>query len=239
MDVSQLQRLEEENIRIRLEQQQELLNAILEAQEEERRRISESLHNGVGQILYATKLNLAGVNLAALPAQQAQVYESLQKAEALLTEAMEETRRVSHELVPLLLKDFGLEKAIGEFCVRFRGTGIKLQCHCFAERLSPPLETAVYRISQELVNNMVKHSGATRANLEVSKDQQFVYLEAWDNGKGIDPKRSETPGSNKGIGLKTIRDRVKLLNGEVEIESGLGKGTRISIKFPLRSKTPY
>jgi PAS domain S-box-containing protein len=237
LDISRLKRLEEENIRMRLEQQQQLLHAILEAQEEERRRISESLHNGVGQLLYATKLNLVGVNLNASPEQQLQAAEALKRTEDLLTEAIVETRRVSHELVPVLLKDFGLQKAIAEFCSRFEQTGIRLECHCFSERLPALLETAVYRISQELVNNIVKHSGATRANLEVSKDQAFLYLDAQDNGKGMDVGSLGEPGAGKGIGFKTIRDRVALLNGTVEVDSGPGKGTLISIRLPL-SKEP-
>jgi signal transduction histidine kinase len=237
LDISHIKRLEEENIRIRLEQQQRLLNAILEAQEEERRRISESLHNGVGQILYATKLSLAGVNLDAPAALKPQAAEALKRTEDLLTEAIVETRRVSHELVPVLLKDFGLQKAIAEFCSRFEQTEIRLECHCFPQRLSAPLEMAVYRISQELLNNVVKHSGATRASLEVSKDQAFVYLDAQDNGKGMDVGSLDDPGTVKGIGLKTIRDRVALLNGTVEVDSSPGKGTLVSVCLPL-SKEP-
>ena len=238
LDISQIKRLEEENIQIRLQQQQQLLNAILDAQEEERRRISESLHNGVGQLLFATKLNLAGVQLDAPPKGKAEATGALQKAEALLTEAIEETRRASHELVPILLKEFGLEKAIGDFCRRFDRTGIALDCHCFPERLSPSMETAVYRIGQELISNIVKHSGATRANLEVSKDKDFVYLDVQDNGKGMPPDKAlgrdslvQQPG--RGIGLRTIQDRVSLLGGTLQIESTPGKGTSIAICLPV------
>ncbi|HEX8531924.1 MAG TPA: ATP-binding protein, partial [Cytophagales bacterium] len=234
LDITQLKQMEEENIRIRLEQQQALLNAILEAQEEERRRISESLHNGVGQILCATKLSLASLEPDDPADRQPRAAEALQKTDALLTEAIVETRRVSHELMPILLKDFGLKQAIGEFCNRFAGTGIRLECHCFPERLPALLEMAIYRISQELVNNIVKHSGATRAVVEVSKDQAFVYLDVQDNGKGM--AREEGTGAyppGKGIGLRTIRDRVKLLGGTVEIDAEPGKRTEIFICLPL------
>ncbi len=237
VDLSEVKRLEQENLRMHLQQQQQLLNAILEAQEEERRRISESLHNGVGQILYATKLNLAGVNLAALPDRKPEVEARLLTTEALLTEAIVETRRVSHELVPVLLKEFGLQKATEEFCSRFARTGIQLDCHCFPERLSPQLETALYRMGQELLNNIVRHSGATRARLEVSKDRDVVYLEAQDNGKGIEPaaQRGQRPG--KGIGMSIIEDRVKLLGGRLEIDSRPGKGTLVTISLPLGKGT--
>ncbi len=233
VDISELRRLEEENLKIRLEGQQQLLNAILEAQEEERRRISESLHNGVGQILYATKLSLAGVTPDALPQGKEGAAGALRKVEALLTEAIVETRRASHELVPLLLKDFGLARAIADFCGRFTGTGLTLDCHCFEDRLPQPLETAIYRMCQELVNNIVKHAGATRALLEVSKDKDAVYIEARDNGRGLDPGRLEGNQPGQGIGMRTLRDRVALLGGTLEIDTAPGKGTLINIAIPL------
>jgi signal transduction histidine kinase len=232
-DLTDYKRVEAENQALRLQQQQALLLAILEAQEEERRRISESLHNGVGQILYATKLNLACVDLDAPRERQAQVRQAFGKTEDLLTEAIQETRRVSHELVPLLLKEYGLGRAIEEFCERFAGTGIGWHCHCFAERLPAPLEMAIYRICQELVNNIAKHSGASRATLEVSKSSSWVNIEAQDNGIGIvlDGKDRPLP---KGIGLRTIQDRVKLLNGTMAIDAPAGKGTLVSIQLPLK-----
>ncbi len=232
IDISEVKGLEQENLRIRLEQQQQLLHAILEAQEEDRRRISESLHNGVGQILYATKLNLNRVEISIANGNTAQIGEGIEKTEALLTEAIQETRRASHELVPMLLKEFGLNKAISDFCQRFSGSGIAFSCHGLEERLADYLEMAIYRISQELVNNIVKHSKATRARIEVTRDEKFIYIEAQDNGRGISAdRRGDT--QQKGIGLKTIEDRVKLLRGTLEIESGTGKGTLITIVLPL------
>ncbi len=230
LDISEIKRLEQENIRIRLQQQQALLNAILEAQEEERRRISESLHNGVGQILYATKLHLNRVEQL-LPVKKGALLEAVEKTETLLSEAIGETRKVSHELVPILLKDYGLDKAIGDFCHRFSGSGIAFTCHGLTERLLDYLETAIYRIAQELVNNLVRHAKATRARIEVTRDEHFIYIEAQDNGQGINPEQS-----GKGIGLKTIQDRVTLLSGQLEIDSTPGKGTLITITLPFHSK---
>jgi signal transduction histidine kinase len=234
VDLSEVKQLEQENLKMRLQQQQQLLNAILDAQEEERRRISESLHNGVGQILFAAQLSLARVDVNARPERKPEVAQALDKARQLLTEAMVDTRRASHELVPILLKDYGLLKAMEEFCSRFERTGIKLECHCFPERLPAPLEMALYRISQELVNNIFKHSGATRAVLEVSKDRNFIYLEAQDNGKGIDTGCLKDPAPGKGIGMRTMQDRVDLLGGRLEIDATPGKGTLVSIRVPLR-----
>ncbi|MDJ1497492.1 PAS domain S-box protein [Cytophagaceae bacterium DM2B3-1] len=234
LDISELKRLEEENIKIRVEQQNQLLLAILDAQEEERRRISESLHNGVGQILYATKLNLNQLELYLESNDKPMVQKSLRATEAMLVDAIAETRRASHELVPILLKEYGLDKAIKDFCTRFSGSGIEFACHGLEERFPYYLEAAIYRIAQELANNIVKHSGATRARIEVTHDNQFIYVEAQDNGKGIQTPKPDSSKSGKGIGMKTIEDRVKLLEGTIEIESAPGKGTLITIILPRR-----
>ncbi|MDJ1480940.1 PAS domain S-box protein [Cytophagaceae bacterium YF14B1] len=234
LDISELKRLEEENIKIQIEQQKQLLLAILEAQEEERRRISESLHNGVGQILYATKLNLNQLELYLESNDKPMVQKSLRATEAMLVDAIAETRRASHELVPILLKEYGLDKAIKDFCTRFSGSGIEFACHGLEERFPDYLEAAIYRIAQELANNIVKHSGATRARIEVTHDDQFIYVEAQDNGKGIQTPKPDSSKSGKGIGMKTIEDRVKLLEGTIEIESAPGNGTLITIILPLR-----
>ena len=230
-DITARKRLEEEHLRMRLEGQQELLHAIMEAQEEERRRISESLHNGVGQILYATKLNLARIELDKTPLPLEQLRQARAQTDQLLTEAIKETRNVSHELIPILLQERGLAVAMADFCKRFSHAGIQLSCHGLEERLDRHLENAVYRIAQELVNNMVKHAQATRGRIEVLREGDRVVIEAQDNGKGIEPAQ---PG--KGIGLRTIRDRVTLLRGTLEIDSAPGAGTMITVTLPILRK---
>ncbi|MBD0259814.1 MAG: PAS domain S-box protein [Cytophagales bacterium] len=234
VDITERKRLEEEYLQVRLLQQKALLQAIMEAQEEERRRISESLHNGVGQILYATRLNLDRINLSSVPLSPETLRQAKQKTEQLLSEAIRETRRVSHELIPLLLEERGLAVAIEDFCRRFSQTGIQLACHCLQDRLDKYLETAVYRISQELVNNIFRHAGATRARIEVFREGDWVVIEAQDNGQGMDADQALAPaGKGKGIGLKTIQDRVNLLEGKLTIEAAPGGGTLITISLPV------
>ncbi len=209
---------------------------MLEAQQEERRRIAESLHNGVGQILFATKLQMARVEVTALPGQPSEASQALEKTRRLLTEAINETRNVSHELVPLLLKDFGLAKAIEEFCSRFQGTGIQLQCHCLPERLAAPLEMTMYRISQELVTNIIRHSGATRGRLEVYRDKDYVYIESQDNGIGITTAKDKNrtrQDSGKGIGLKYHQGPGSPAGRHPGDRCYPHKGTLISIRLPL------
>ncbi|WP_210490365.1 PAS domain S-box protein [Rufibacter aurantiacus] len=232
LDLSEVHRLEQENLRMRLEQQKALLLAILEAQEEERRRISESLHNGVAQILYATKLNLGRAKEHDVESGKEE-NQPLQTVEDLLTEAINETRRVSHELVPMLLQEFGLQVALESMCRKFEDSALFLQCKVegLEQRLEPYLEIALFRMSQELVNNILKHSGATAATLSICKEGEHIQLQARDNGRGIKAGKS----NGKGIGLKSIKDRVKLLNGTLSVSAPKsGKGTLITIQVPAR-----
>lgn len=234
LDITGVKRLEEENLELRLSQQKSLLLAILEAQEEEKRRIAEALHNGIGQILYATKLNL---DRAALPGlqQRGPEPEALQTTKELLSEAIRETRRVSHDLVPLLLKDFGLEDAVQDLCSKYEGSSLYVSCQVegLRQRLEGHLEVALYRISQELINNIVRHAGAVRAALELRRQQDHVLLQVRDNGKGFSYEESK----NKGIGLRSIQDRVRLLNGSLAItKPRSGKGTLVTIHIPVSGR---
>jgi PAS domain S-box-containing protein len=220
---------------LRRQQSLLLMQGVVQAQEEERSRIAESLHNGEGQILYATQLHLARVKPAG-PVQKPDEHQALEKTRELLSQAIREIRHVSIELVPVLLKEFGLRKAITELCSRFAGTGIRLSCLCFEERLPPVLETAVYRIAQELVTNIVRHSGASNGWLDLHLDKDYVYLEARDNGKGMAASSEADirhPGPDEGTGLPAMQGRVALLEGTLDTESAPGKGTLITIRLPL------
>jgi signal transduction histidine kinase len=133
----------------------------------------------------------------------------------------------------VLLHDFGLEKAIDNFCQRFTGTELRLTCRVvnLDDRLDPPLEVALYRISQELILNAVKHAGADRVTLLLEKQAGELMLEVNDNGKGFGPGHAAA----KGMGLRTIRDRVKFLNGTADFASSPG-GVRATIRLPLPEK---
>ncbi|WP_394336245.1 PAS domain-containing sensor histidine kinase [Adhaeribacter arboris] len=227
LDISEVKRLEEENLQMRLNQQKALLLGILAAQEEERSRISESLHNGVGQLLYATKLNLDQV----APHVSSDIIKITKK---LLDEAIQETRRVSHELVPIVLKDFGLTRAVEDLCKQYRQSSIEVNCD--AEEMEYPLESylelAMYRICQELLTNVTKHAEATSVDILLMQEEGELILKVRDNGKGINPE----PGKKSGIGLRTIQDRIKLLNGTFAINTPAGgKGTQITVQIPITS----
>lgn len=228
-DISDLKQLEQENLRMRLEQQRTHLLSILEAQEEERRRISEGLHNGVGQILYSAKLHLN--RYLEQQTVKTSTATPLYQVDQILDEAIRQTRGLSHELAPALLEQFGLETAFKEIGNSLSNSSLNIQCLIYnlPEQLEKHLQIVVYRIAQELANNIIKHSKATEASLLLSTQRQQLMLVAEDNGQGFDPSKS----LRNGIGLGSVKNRVELLNGTLNINSAPGQGTQIRITFPL------
>jgi PAS domain S-box-containing protein len=221
LDVTESELLKEETTRLRLRQQQELLSAILSTQEEERRRIAEGLHNGVGQLLYGTRLHLD-----ALP-----TTDAVRASRLLLNEAIEATRTISHELTPSILEDFGLAVALQELVSRIPASlHVDLNLHGLAEPLPGLLATAVYRIVQELLNNVMKHARAGEVFVQVSREEDQLYLSVEDDGEGYEAAAAAARG---GIGLAGIRTRVGLLGGAFSINSRPGRGTGFFLQVPV------
>jgi two-component system NarL family sensor kinase len=220
-----------ELLHLQLAQQQQLTNAVLNAEERERQRIAESLHNGLGQVLYATQLHL---NSLVATASKEVFAESKRKAEHLLQTAIAQTRTLSHQLTPSILQDFGLEVAVQDICRDFSSPQLRLYAEVSVSRSLPPsLALALYRMAQELLNNIAKHAQATEASLHLTQHDGWLELHADDNGRGFDHELPRT----KGMGLNTLRDRVRLLNGLLSITSSPGQGTHINIQLPLAAPT--
>jgi PAS domain S-box-containing protein len=227
-DISEVRRLEADNLQLRLAQQQALFEAVLDAQEIERKRIAESLHNGLGQILYATKLQLN--QLPAGPS-------ALARANQLLAEAIRQTRTLSHELVPTALTEFGLGPALQDITRSLSSPHLRIQSTGGldeAQRLPQPLQVALYRIAQELLHNVVKHAHATHASLALELVPGFVLLRVEDNGVGF----AQAAVAPAGLGLRTIRSRVALLNGQLEMNSSPAYGTYVRLRIPLPPLDP-
>lgn len=225
-DITARKQASAELLRLQVAQQQQLANAVLDAQEAERRRISESLHNGLGQLLYATKLHLEAM---ALPADNDNLIKAKQKTEQLLTTAIAQVRNISHQLVPLVLNDFGLAAALRDLCHTLRAPSLHLACAVGElPPLPPPLALALYRIAQELVANLTRHAEATQAALTLTEHTGWLELRVEDNGQGFNPGQLVFPG----LGLRTLRDRTQLLNGELTVVSAPGQGTRVVVRVP-------
>lgn len=226
LDVTARKRAEAENLQLRLQQQQQQVAAVLAGQEEERRRIAESLHNGIGQVLYATKLQLD--LLPSRPDEPAR-----QRAAELLADAIRQARAVSHELTPLMLADFGLAAALRTICQQLASP--TLRWHCYVDLEDEPalplaLQQAVYRLVQGLAHNVAQHAAATEATLEVTALPDWLVVHLQDNGRGFDPQTVQA-----GLGLGTLYSRVALLAGTVQVESRPGQGTQVLVRLPMEA----
>ncbi len=212
---------------LKLYQQREILNAIMMTQEQERERIGESLHNGVAQLLYGVQTRLQLLKVKE-PADEKQLKTILN----IVSDAINDTRRIAFELVPAVLKDYGIEVALNELIRKI----VKGDPHVSLEfsgeiALPEKLEFAIYRIVQELLNNIIKHAESTEVAIVISQQKDTVSLIVSDNGKGFQeafPRRV-----SNGMGLKNIRNRVKLLEGRFTINSSPGNGAKVTITLPV------
>ena len=233
LDITNLKRLEEENLTLKLEQQKELLLAILKAQEEERKRIAEALHNGLAQLLYAISLYLKQLNVNQEASKENNT-DLKHQIEHLLTEAINEARTISYELTPSVLRDFGLEMAVAELGKKLSVQLLKISLDVYqvTDFLSDSLQTVSYRIIQELINNAIKHADASSIKIMIRQVKSQLQIIVKDNGKGMAP---EDRVQLQGIGLRSIKNQLKLLGGYMHIESVLNKGTTVKVVIPLKT----
>ncbi|MDB5000220.1 MAG: sensor signal transduction histidine kinase [Mucilaginibacter sp.] len=227
LDISDRKKAEEDRLTLLAEQNQKIFSATLTAQEDERKRIAESLHNGLGQILYGVKLSLDQLNLNMQPLDVEALKKIKQDTNELLTRAIKQSRRISHELTPVILEDFGLKEAIKECC---KDLGPMLQASYsfkgFRHGLYKSTELAVYRMVQELLMNVVKHAQATAVFINIEVRHKTVILAFKDNGIGFKGDEERT-----GIGLTLIKNKIKLLNGKFALTYGENEGTSITISI--------
>jgi signal transduction histidine kinase len=229
LDISEAQRLQAENRSLQFDRQKELLLAILQAQEAERKRLAETLHNGLGQVLYATKLHFNQLDMPALHAVPT-LSAALAHSKRLLAEAIHLTRTLAHELVPSSLEKFGLATALQDICRDLSTAHVRLTCHVWLDEqaLLQPVQVALYRMAQELAHNILKHAGATQALLELETIPGWVVLRAEDDGRGFNPT-----ATSQGLGLRMLHEAVELLGGTVTIDSSPAHGTHIRLRIPI------
>ncbi|GAB4374524.1 MAG: hypothetical protein Kow0075_00270 [Salibacteraceae bacterium] len=209
-----------------------ILSSIIQAQENERQRLAHELHDGVGQYLSASVL---GLNALAEDASEltATSRDRLKKAIDLINRAIHETRTISHKLVPKTIEDFGLEAALGSMIDNINSLGqiqIDFSSTLGDKRLTREIEINLYRISQEAISNIIKHSEAGSATVQLLAYPDAIILTIEDNGKGFDTATAHT---QPGIGLDGMRNRVKSMGGDFDISSAPGRGTHLLINLPL------
>ncbi len=202
------------------ERQTDLLNAVFETQESERKRLAEDLHDSVGQVLSAIKLNLHRLDKTAGGQGTLPLLADTRK---LTDECIQEIRNIIHNVLPPVLTDYGLKEALEGLCIKIeQNTNVKvdLKKKLDDERLQPEIELAFYRIAQELFSNAIKHSEATIIHLTITKDAGWLVMEFKDNGRGFN-----TDEVKHGFGLKNMESRVQLINGEINVYTKPKNGT--------------
>jgi len=224
MDITERKRMEYEAERARKEKQRSILSAAIVAQEKERTRISIALHDSICQLLYGIRLNLQTIQRANGGAIQ---FGNVNK---LLDQVIQETREMSYELTPSVLRDFGFTEGIQEMASRLSLDGFKIKTNIDTDVnfFDEDKQLYIFRIIQELINNCIKHAEATVAEIKMFQEAGCFRLIFSDNGKGFDYNVNK--GLIKGSGLRSIKNRIFLLNGEMKVDSS-ENGTTISIKI--------
>jgi PAS domain S-box-containing protein len=228
IDFTEKFKSEEEAAQLKIIHQKNVTTATLYAEENERKRISEALHDSVSQLLYGIKIQLTQLNSPVSSSADA-----VAKINELLQMAIQETRNISFELAPSILTDFGLPATIDELAKRLSSPMliIKASVKGFSQRMDLLLEICIFRIVQELVNNCMKHSGASTIAIELKKNRKIDIM-VKDNGRGFEVKEAEKKVP-KGAGLQSIYNRLTLYNGDININSEKGKGTTVNITLNI------
>lgn len=216
-----------------LQHQQDLLERNLVVQEEERQRIAAQLHDDICSKLGV--LNLTFHRLSRTQPTDERYADLCMEINDLIANTLETTRRISHELVPPTLEDFGLIEALEEMLGQVRKTGmVELRFEHNVNRNDlngESTELNLFRIVQELLNNSLKYAEATVISLRLTKNEEGLTLRYADNGKGFDHQNT----LSKGLGLKNIKNRAKIIGADYQITSRRGEGFELLLKLPPRN----
>ncbi|HNW56492.1 MAG TPA: histidine kinase [Bacteroidales bacterium] len=207
-----------------------VINAIINTEENERKRFAKDLHDGLGPILSTIKMSLSALTVRI---QDEPGTVILNNTNHLINEAISTIKDISNNLSPHVLTNFGLASAISTFTAKINQTkaiDIDFKSNMEHERLESEKEVVVYRAVCELINNSVLHSGASKIEIELNKHEKFVTLQFYDNGRGFDTSARFKEGI-KGMGISNIETRVRSVDGVFILESTPGKGTSALIKI--------
>ena len=226
-DISKRKAIEGELQTERLRQ----MRSVIDGQEQERQRLSRELHDGLGQTLVAIKLKLESIPLDELGNQR----KTVESVKGMFNHTIEETRRMSNNLMPAALTEFSLAVVLRNLCMEIEsnsGISVSLVIGVLPESLNQLIKTYIYRIAQEALNNIVKHSGASRAVISIFSDISKLYMHIEDNGIGFDTSK----GYESGNGLYNMKERAILLGGKFEMITSKGNGVKIQAEFPISQK---
>ena len=205
------------------------LQSVIDGQEMERQRLSRELHDGLGQLLIAMKLKLESINHTDM----SKIRYMISHIKDLFDKTIDEIRRISNDLMPTVLNEFGLEKAMRRLCEEiseYAKIKIEYTYKGEFESIGKRAKMYLYRITQEALNNIYKYAEASQANVNLLCNENNITLEIIDNGKGFTFESQQFKGGN---GLRNMSERTNLLGGLIEIKTSTGKGTHIHIEIPL------
>jgi signal transduction histidine kinase len=229
----QKQKLQEQQIqKLEAEKLLSATEAVLKGEEQERSRLAKDLHDGLGGLLSGIKYSFQNMkeNLILTP-ENAQVFE---RSLDMLDSSIQEMRRVAHNLMPETLFRFGLDTALRDFCSNINSSGVlQVNYQSFGMENFTPGQTvsiSVYRVIQELVNNIIKHAEAGFVLVQITRSENFLLIDVEDNGKGFDTEMTE---NQPGMGWKNIRSRIEYLQGTIDLKSQPGNGASVHIEIRL------
>lgn len=205
------------------------LSAMLDGQEKERARLARDLHDGLGGLLSGTKIELSGM----LPVLEQDGQKKLvRKTLGRMDAAVAELRLIAHNLMPDLLVKQGLAAAVRHYCENLSSENLQITAQIVGlqAKMDHNKEVVIYRIIQELVNNVIKHAAASSVLVQLQQNDDQVFLTVEDDGKGFDISQA---GSSRSAGLLNIRSRVAYLKGDIQFHSTPGEGTAVEINFPI------
>lgn len=206
---------------------EEIIVALVEGQTLERKRVAIELHDNLGSMLSAIKWRLEALNSGKLSEKEQQIYANIQN---MVHSAYSEVRLISHNMLPNVLKERGIVGALEKLAEDIN-VSEKMSISLFIDEnisLSKKIELELYSICMELVNNIIKHAQATEILITLKTFQETIYFNVKDNGKGMD-----LLNNNNGMGLKTLQERVRSINGEISFDSESEKGTLVKISIPI------
>ncbi|MDI6907366.1 MAG: histidine kinase [Thermoanaerobacterales bacterium] len=229
------------NLSERLDEVQEfqrLRLRIIEAQEEERRRVAREIHDGPAQAM-ANIVMRADYCTRLYQIDPGKVVEELAALQQLVRSCLDEVRKIIFDLRPMALDDLGLVPALKRFLKQYEeqyGLAVEMVFFGQGERLEPAIEVALFRVIQEALNNVRKHAEASSVLVKVEVTPDIVNLLVRDNGRGFDVDAALGDAGRRGYGLTGMRERIALLKGQIKFRSAPGRGTNVIINVPLGNK---
>ena len=213
----------------RLRSERRLLNAIINTEETEKKRFAKDLHDGLGPLLSTVKMSLSALT----PKVKDPVgVEILNNTSHVVNEALNTIKEISNNMSPHVLTNLGVASAISIFAAKVnsaRSVTVDFRTNMEGERFDTDKEVVLYRVACELINNGMKHSGASKIEMDLNRHQKIITLQYLDNGRGFDTEKLSTEEA-VGMGLPNIETRVRSVDGVFVIESSKGKGTSALIR---------